>query len=62
MDLQQLINWTFQLSIVAAAFGCGLKAATADVSDPMRRPGPLGRSWRSLWFMRSTSRRAPRSH
>jgi BASS family bile acid:Na+ symporter len=43
MDLQQLITSTFQLSIVAAAFGCGLKTTTADVGDPMRQPGPLGR-------------------
>ena len=51
MDLQQLINWTFQLSIVAAAFGCGLKATTADVSDPMRQPEPLGRSLLAMFVI-----------
>jgi bile acid:Na+ symporter, BASS family len=51
MDLQQLIGWTFQLSIVAAAFGCGLKATTADVSDSMRQPGPLGRSLLAMFVI-----------
>src|SRR5262245_22143170 len=51
MDLQQLIAWTFQLSIVAAAFGCGLKAATADVSESMRQPGPLGRSLLAMFVI-----------
>ena len=51
MDLQQLIGWTFQLSIVAAAFGCGLKATTADVRDPMQQPGPLGRSLLAMFVI-----------
>jgi bile acid:Na+ symporter, BASS family len=42
--LQHLITWAFQLSILATAFGFGLKATTEDVQDLIRRPALLGRS------------------
>jgi len=42
--LQHLITWAFELSILATAFGFGLKATTEDVQDLMRRPALLGRS------------------
>src|SRR5262249_60178839 len=42
--LPHLITWAFQLSILATAFGFGLKAMTQDVRDLIRRPALLGRS------------------
>jgi BASS family bile acid:Na+ symporter len=51
MDLQQLIIWSFQLSIAAAAFGCALKATTADLHDLMGRPGLLGRSLLAMFVV-----------
>jgi bile acid:Na+ symporter, BASS family len=44
MDLQQLIAWAFQLSIVAMVFAVGLGTTTEDVRQILRRPGHLGRS------------------
>jgi bile acid:Na+ symporter, BASS family len=44
MDLQQLIAWAFQLSIVAMVFALGLVNTTEDVRDLLRRPGLQGRS------------------
>src|SRR5262249_34999348 len=44
MDLQQLIAWAFQLSIVAMVFALGLGTTTKDVCDLLRQPRPLGRS------------------
>jgi BASS family bile acid:Na+ symporter len=51
MDLQQLITWAFQLSIVATAFGFGLKATTENVQDLMRRPVLLGRFFLALFVI-----------
>jgi hypothetical protein len=33
MELQQVITLAFQLSILAAAFGCGLGATTTDARE-----------------------------
>src|SRR5215831_4321397 len=49
--LQHLITWTFQLSIMATAFGFGLKAATEDVQDLIRRPALLGRSLLAIFVI-----------
>jgi bile acid:Na+ symporter, BASS family len=37
MDLQQLIAWAFQLSILAMVFAFGLGATSTDVRDSVRR-------------------------
>jgi len=49
--LQHLITWAFQLSILATAFGFGLKAATEDVQDLIRRPALLGRSLLAIFVI-----------
>jgi bile acid:Na+ symporter, BASS family len=51
MELQQLITWAFQLSIFAAAFGCGLGTTTTDARDLMRRPELLGRSLLAMFII-----------
>ena len=51
MELQQLITLAFQLSILAAAFGCGLGATTTDARDLMRRPELLGRSLLAMFVI-----------
>src|SRR5262245_3328175 len=49
--LQHLITWAFQLSIMAMAFGFGLKATTEDVQDLIRRPALLGRSLLAIFVI-----------
>src|SRR5262249_51612409 len=49
--LQHLITWAFQLSILATAFGFGLKATTEDVQDLIRRPALLGRSLLAIFVI-----------
>src|SRR5262245_4083513 len=49
--LQHLITWAFQLSILATAFGFGLKAMTQDVQDLIRRPSLLGRSLLAIFVI-----------
>ena len=49
--LQHLIIWAFQLSILATAFGFGLKATTEDVQDLIRRPALLGRSFLAIFVI-----------
>src|SRR5262245_47684910 len=51
MDVQQLIAWAFQLSIVAMAFALGLGTTTEDVRDLLRRPGLLGRSLLAIFVI-----------
>src|SRR5262249_58247061 len=59
--LQHLITWAFQLSILATAFGFGLKAMTEDVQDVIRRPALLGRSLLAIFgIVRIVA--VPRSH
>src|SRR5215470_6555416 len=49
--LQHLITWAFPLSILATAFGFGLKATTEDVQDLIRRPALLGRSLLAIFVI-----------
>jgi bile acid:Na+ symporter, BASS family len=49
--LQHVITWAFQLSILATAFGFGLKATTEDVQDLIRRPALLGRSLLAIFVV-----------
>src|SRR5262245_43970897 len=49
--LQHLITWAFQLSILATAFGFGLKATTEDVQDLIRRPALLSRSLLTIFVI-----------
>src|SRR5215470_16504667 len=49
--LQHLITWAFQLSILATAFGFGLKAMPEDVQDLIRRPALLGRSLLAIFVI-----------
>src|SRR5262245_56962616 len=49
--LEHLITWVFQLSILATAFGFGLKATTEDVQDLIRRPALLGRSLLAIFVI-----------
>jgi bile acid:Na+ symporter, BASS family len=49
--LEHLITWVFQLSILATAFGFGLKATTKDVQDLIRRPALLGRSLLAIFVI-----------
>src|SRR5215475_6544517 len=49
--LQHLITWAFQLSILATAFGFGLKATTEDVQDLIRRPALFGRSLLAIFVI-----------
>jgi bile acid:Na+ symporter, BASS family len=49
--LQHLITWAFQLSILATAFGFGLKATTEDMQDLIRRPALLGRSLLAIFVI-----------
>jgi BASS family bile acid:Na+ symporter len=51
MDLQQLISWAFQLSILAMVFGLGLGTTTEDVRDLLRRPGRLSRSLLAIFVI-----------
>jgi len=51
MDLQRLISWAFQLSIVAMVFALGLGTTTEDVRDLLRRPGLLGRSLLAIFVI-----------
>jgi len=51
MDLQQLIAWAFQLSIVAMVFALGLGTTAEDVRDLLRRPGLLGRSLLAIFVI-----------
>src|SRR5262245_33501683 len=44
MDLQQLIAWAFQLSIIAMVFALGLGTTGDDLRHLLRRPSLLGRS------------------
>ena len=51
MDLQQLIAWAFQLSIVTMVFALGLGTTTKDVRDLLRQPRPLGRSLLAIFVI-----------
>jgi BASS family bile acid:Na+ symporter len=51
MDLQQLIAWAFQLSIVAMVFALGLGTTTKDMRDLLRQPQPLGRSLLAIFVI-----------
>src|SRR5215831_4386865 len=51
MDLQQLIAWAFQLSIVAMVFGLGLGTTTEDMRDLLGQPGRLGRSLLTIFVV-----------
>jgi BASS family bile acid:Na+ symporter len=51
MDVQPLIAWAFQLSIVAMVFALGLGTTTEDVRQLLRRPGLLGRSLLAIFVI-----------
>src|SRR5262245_57811754 len=51
MDVQQLIAWAFQLSIVAMVFALGLGTTTEDVRDLLRQPRLLGRSLLAIFVI-----------